>query len=135
LENDAGEQIHDDQPSTDELEQYFHQNFQQTSSSSTNDKFDENIHQKILNLSYQAKLTLSENELDYWEMRRYDEPILLKISQVVLAVPATQASVERSFCALELVLTTRRNCLEDHTIDDLLVCKLNDDVFAKVKCT
>jgi hAT family C-terminal dimerisation region len=60
---------------------------------------------------------------------RYDDPNLYQLSQDILAVPPTQISVERAFSDLGLILTSRRNRLADNTIENLLVCKLNPDVF------
>jgi hAT family C-terminal dimerisation region len=47
-------------------------------------------------------------------MRRFADPQLFGLSQVVLAVPPTQVSVERAFSALGLILTARRNRLGDN---------------------
>jgi hAT family C-terminal dimerisation region len=128
----ASESIHKEQPNNDDLDHFFRIKFNQPATHSTVNKTDEEMQQKILNISNQVQLSLSDNVLHNWEMRRYDEPNLFKISQVVLAVPPTQVSVERAFSALGLILTARRNRLSDKTIDDLLVCKLNSDVFDRI---
>jgi hAT family C-terminal dimerisation region len=96
------------------------------------DKSDAEIKQKIFNVANQMQLPLSENVLRSWEMRRFADPQLFGLSQVVLAVPPTQVSVERAFSALGLILTARRNRLGDNTIDDLLICKLNPDILNKI---
>jgi hAT family C-terminal dimerisation region len=126
------EPVHDELQNDDDLQQFFRTNFRQPTSHSSAGKTDEDIQQKKFNISNQPPINLSENVLHNWEKRRYDEPNLFKISQVILAVPPTQVSVERAFSALGLVLTARRNRLGDKTIDDLLVCKLNSDVFDRI---
>jgi hypothetical protein len=55
---------------------------------------------KKINVANQVQLPLSENILRSWEMRRFADPQLFGLSQVVLAVPPTQVSVERAFSAL-----------------------------------
>jgi hAT family C-terminal dimerisation region len=120
------------QPSTSKLDQYFHKKFSQQESHPRINKNDDDVKRKISNLSNQAQLPLSGNVLLHWEIRRYDDPILYQLSQVILAVPPTQVSVERAFSALGLILTSRRNRLADNTINNLLVCKLNPDVFDQI---
>lgn len=50
----------------------------------------------------------------------------------VLAAPATQVSVERSFSALGIVLDQRRMKMKGSMIDDILVCRLNSELFSVV---
>jgi hypothetical protein len=47
-------------------------------------------------------------------MRRFADPQLFGLSQVVLAGPPTQISVERASSALAFILTARRNRLGDN---------------------
>jgi hAT family C-terminal dimerisation region len=70
--------------------------------------------QNNLNVANQVQLPLSENVLRSWEMRRFADPQLFGLSQVVLAVPPTQVSVERASSALGFILTARRNRLGDN---------------------
>jgi hAT family C-terminal dimerisation region len=139
LENDMLEPYHNGNSSNDknssnnELDNYFRMKFLQTASTSSQiEKNDEDMQQKIINISSQVKLTFFENVLDNWEMRRFDDPTLFELSQVILAVPPTQVSVERAFSALGLVLSARRNRLSDNAINDLLICKLNSDIFDQI---
>lgn len=48
---------------------------------------------------------------------------------VVLATPSNQVSVERSFSALALVLTSHRAGLGQDALEDILIIKLNRDIF------
>jgi hAT family C-terminal dimerisation region len=125
--------VQDEPENDDSLQKFFRENFRQPMAMSTQPgKTDDDIKQKIFNLANQAPINLSENVLQNWERRRYDDANLFQISQIILAVPPTQVSVERAFSALGLVLTARRNRLADKTIDDLLVCKLNVEIFDRI---
>jgi hypothetical protein len=64
--------------------------------------------QKIMNILNTAKQPLNTNILQYWELKKTAEPELHTISQVILAIPSTQVSVERAFSALALILTYLR---------------------------
>ena len=53
----------------------------------------------------------NQNVLRYWEQFKESKRELHKLSQVVLAVPATQISVEKAILALKYVLSPlRRTC-------------------------
>jgi len=56
---------------------------------------------------------------------QFKSPHLTEIAKVVLATPATQVSVERSFSALNFILNERRTSLSAENINTLLVVKLN----------
>lgn len=60
---------------------------------------------------------------------RSAEPELYELSQMVLAAPCTQVSVERSFSALSVILTDRRLRISDENLANILFVKLNDDLF------
>ena len=46
------------------------------------------------------------NILEWWEQHKMKIPLLFQVAEVVLAVPATQVSVERVFSALEIYFIT-----------------------------
>lgn len=45
-----------------------------------------------------------------------------------MAIPPTQASVERTFSALALVLTSHRTNLGDEILENILLVRLNHDL-------
>jgi hAT family C-terminal dimerisation region len=106
---DSAESTHEEKTTNDDLQNFFCKKFNQLKANSVIEMSDEKMKQKKINLSTQAELPLSENVLQSWEMRRYEDPRMFRISQIVLAVPPAQVSVERAFSALGLILTALRN--------------------------
>lgn len=78
--------------------------------------------------SYKDKsLDVEENALKYWEESKYKYPNLYNLSQIVLAIPCAQVSVERSFSALRIIMSDLRTNLSASTLNKLLFVKLNYD--------
>lgn len=71
------------------------------------------------------RILRSESLIDYWECQKYKTPILRKLAMILHGVPATQASVERAFPALKLILTDRRYNLSEINLEKILFVKLN----------
>ena len=46
--------------------------------------------------------------LQFWQQKKFEYPELFKLSEIVLAVPMTQVSVERAFSGLRFVLSDLR---------------------------
>lgn len=64
--------------------------------------------------------------LGYWSSPvRYEYDGLYELSQVMLSVPATQVSVERAFSALRFVLTDYRTSMNDASLENILLVRLN----------
>ena len=74
-----------------------------------------------------ARLVLAKPKdtsiLTWWCDKK--ENILYDVARVVLAVPATQISVERLFRALKYILNTQRSCLGSALLDDILLLRCN----------
>lgn len=91
------------------------------------------INCKIDNLGCCNRISMDNSVIDYWESKKIEHIEMYKLAQVVLAVPASQVSVERAFNALGLVLTNRRTNLSAENINNILICKLNVDLMAKIQ--
>lgn len=89
---------------------------------------DRTTKQKLENLSNADRMPFETNILDYWKNRKYTDPELGMLTDVALAVPSTQVSVERAFSALSLILTKNRTKLSNETINNLLLIKLNNNL-------
>lgn len=63
--------------------------------------------------------------LEYWEENKFRNPILYKLSQIIYAVPPTQTTVERSFSALPLILTSLRTNISDTNLNNILLIRSN----------
>lgn len=69
---------------------------------------------------------------DYWLKREKTHPEMHEVAMVVLAAPSNQVSVERGFSALALVLSPQRTRLGPDTLENILLIKLNKEVFMQV---
>jgi len=70
----------------------------------------------------------SKNVLEFWESQRLISPTLYELSQIVLAIPLTQVTVERLFSSLNFILNPLRLNLTTNMVDDLLVMHSNSSV-------
>ncbi len=52
-------------------------------------------------------------------------PQFFQLSEVILAVPATQVSVERGFSSLKLILSPLRTNLDPKLSEDILLVRCN----------
>lgn len=74
----------------------------------------------------EPRIPSSQNILEYWESQKITRPKLYALAKVVLAVPATQVSVERLFSSLRFVMERLRYNLNDTTVENILVIRNND---------
>ena len=81
---------------------------------------------KMLNdFEHMPRLSSNSSVLQYWEQQKYSKPKLYKLSQVVLALPVTQVSVERAFSGLHFVLSPTRTSLDSDLLEDILFVRIN----------
>lgn len=85
----------------------------------------------ILNDFNGEGLPLTASVLEYWKEKSNTKPELYKLASVMMTIPPTQTSVERVFSALALVLTSHRTRLGDETLENILLVRLNHDLFVK----
>lgn len=70
-------------------------------------------------------LNKSANVLQWWESMKTHKNDLYELSQVVLAVPMTQVSVERSFSGLKFILSPYRSNISSALLGDVLLVRAN----------
>lgn len=70
---------------------------------------------------------------EYWENAKLEHPNLYELARIVYAIPPTEVQIERDFSTLEYVFNARRGQLSDHLLDDILIIKLNADLFEIIK--
>ncbi|XP_018574395.1 uncharacterized protein LOC108913338 [Anoplophora glabripennis] len=85
--------------------------------------------ENILN-SYQieqgrVRISKDSTILEFWEKRKSIAPELYMLSQVLLAVPATQVSVERLFSGLKFLLPPTRFNIKDKILEQQLFVRTN----------
>ena len=95
-----------------------------------------NLKGEFMKLSEEDRVKYTKEKkmkiLQYWELKRFSHPELYKLSQVVLSIPSTQVSVERSFSAMALIVSHLRTRLSSETINELMIVKQNIDPLSKV---
>ena len=69
------------------------------------------------------------NILKYWNNQKCVHPYLFQLSEVVMAVPATQVSVERTFSQLKYVLLDQRCSMSSGILEDVMFIRCNKKFF------
>jgi hypothetical protein len=66
--------------------------------------------------------------------KRYHEtfPLVYRLITLALTLPVATASVERVFSAMNIIKTDRRNRIGDDWLNDLMICYVEKQIFAKV---
>lgn len=91
--------------------------------------------QQLKALEAEQRQSTTYNVWEHWIQRKATHPELAAVAAVVLAVPATQSMVERAFSALGLVLSPHRSTLGEDTLENILLIKLNKDVYEQISGT
>lgn len=76
-----------------------------------------------------TEMDMNSNIFNYWEQRKTANPELYKLASVVHSVSPSQTSVERGFSAFALVLTHLRSVLGDDILENMLIVRLNGELF------
>lgn len=85
---------------------------------------------EISNLKKKKKDYIEEkkfNILAFFEDNKIsaDFPLVCRLSKALLSLPHSSAAVERVFSKLKLIKNERRNCLDNDTLESLLITKVN----------
>lgn len=88
--------------------------------------------QQVKSLDGEPRQGFSHDVWEYWMRRQKSHPELFAVAMVVLATPSNQVSVERAFSGLALVLSPHRAGLGSEVLEDILLIKLNRDIFEQV---
>lgn len=100
-------------------------------SSSQNDPV--NTFEKQLNaLDLETHQNYKYDTWKHWTARKDTHPELSAVALVVMTVPSTQVSVERSFSALAIVLSPARTKLSAQNLANILLIKLNSELLPKI---
>ena len=96
---------------------------------------DRNLLEKIQKCRYQARVLASDvnfNIFTYLQLKYSKDTVILDAFTAIAATPSNQASVERCFSALRILLSHLRFNLKPTAIDDILICHLNHNLFPKI---
>lgn len=90
----------------------------------------------FFNGNYAKYKVHEQHTLDFWKRSEVKEsfPALYQLSTLVNAVPVTQVSVERAFSIVAFILSERRCQLAEKTLNDILMIRLNKQLFEKIIC-
>lgn len=89
---------------------------------------EENISMKLKSF-IGTSIPMNETVFDYWENNKHAQPELFKLASIIHSVPPTQTTVERAFSAMALILSPLRTNLADKHLENILVVRLNRDIF------
>lgn len=69
---------------------------------------------------------------DYWQQKMHTKPEMYELASIVHSVPPTQTTVERAFSAMALILSPLRTNLSDKNLENVLLLRLNRDLFQDI---
>lgn len=81
-----------------------------------------NLEIDILMYERHSRLPLNTNIVEFWSSQNN---ALSTIAKILLAIPATQVSVERLFSSLKYILADQRNRLTPFHLEHILMVKVN----------
>lgn len=88
--------------------------------------------QQVKALDAEPRQGFNHDVWEYWIRRQKSHPELFEVAMVALAAPSNQVSVERAFSGLALVLSPHRAALGPDSLENILLLKLNRDIFEHV---
>lgn len=83
------------------------------------------LNEYIENVVKGKRLPYSTSILDYWKGQKYEKLELYKLSQILMAVPATQVSVERLFSNLSFIYSPLRSKLSENILESIILIRSN----------
>ena len=92
----------------------------------------QSIKEALEQLQFDERLPFHANILDYWRTIRCKNPVLAKLAELALAVPATQATINRAFNVLPVMLMKHKNNIGLDNLEYILLLQLNQDAADKL---
>ncbi|XP_065073639.1 uncharacterized protein LOC135697730 [Ochlerotatus camptorhynchus] len=114
----------------DEMDDYLTQLF--GSSETTSANIASSFQQQLHHLNIENRQPHHYDVWSHWLARKHSHPELFEVAMVVLSGSSSQVSVERAFSALALVLSDLRTGLSEEALQDILMIKLNKEIFEKI---
>lgn len=132
----------EDLNSNDDLEAFLSEMYNNVDSNDNSHNENENEHhtmnstavdiKSVLNSFVGVKENLSISIHDYWQKNIHLMPELYELACIIHSVPPTQTTVERAFSAMALILSPLRTNLSDKNLQNLLLLRLNSDLFDEI---
>lgn len=117
-----------------EFDLFLDEEFTETEQSNPENE-DRKLLEKIQKCRYQTRILASDEQFNifsYLQQKYSKDTVLLDAFTAIAATPSNQSSVERCFSALRILLSHLRFNLKDTSIDDILICHLNHQLFPKI---
>lgn len=125
------------------VDEYYEKNgIESSSETATNDvSFAKTNNDIMTGLNYydektkNKRINSNEKVLHFWEENKTEFPNGMEIYEVVsaiLAIPPTQAAVERVFSATKFIFGERRCQLRQKLLEDILIIHTNQEIFFEV---
>lgn len=89
----------------------------------------DNIESKLNEYALLKRCAPDKNIFQYWTEMKSKHAELYELSTITNSVPVTQVTVERAFSSLAFIFTALRNSLSAETLENLLLIRLNKDIF------
>lgn len=125
---------------SNELEEFLSTIYEDTNNSptssaqqQTSNPPDENIQTKLKSF-IGISMSMNESIFDYWDKSKHAQPELYKLASIIHSVPPTQTTVERAFSAMALILSPLRTTLNDKNLENILLIRLNREIFESISC-
>ncbi|XP_062549966.1 uncharacterized protein LOC134214657 [Armigeres subalbatus] len=116
----------------DDFDSYITEMFGECDAPVTNEASGSRFFQQLKAIEVEPRQNHAYDVWRHWVNRRDTHPELYAVASVVLAVPSNQISVERAFSALPLVMTDRRAAIGEENLRNILLVKLNEELFDSV---
>jgi hypothetical protein len=78
-------------------------------------------------------IDFNRNPFDWWIENESTYPVIAEIARVYLAIPASQASCERSFSLSKRICTENRTSLKPSNVEKLTILKQNCQTFCELE--
>lgn len=93
---------------------------------------DEPIMNELKKFGLVKRSPLTLNTIDFWARNKSTFKEVYELAKIVNAVPVTQVTVERAFSSLAFILTALRNSLHAETLENILIIRLNKEIFENI---
>lgn len=90
-----------------------------------NQPTDEEFITNLLNEFDGSSEPLQSSIWEIWEKKKDTNPELYRLATTVFSIPPTQTTVERAFSSLPIILSSHRTRLNDDTLENILIIRLN----------
>lgn len=90
------------------------------------------LEMEFIEFEKEKRLPLKANILHFWEVNKKKYPILFSVSQVVMAVPSSQTSIERCFSSFGLIYSNSRTSISPEILQAILLIRTNPEIFEDV---